>query len=77
MTLAQFTPEAREIRLSKSDALKLTKAKEMPAFLNALSAWAERLGQEGFTIRAEPEEGPGTMVWRAISPATQAKELLG
>ena len=37
---------------------------------------AETLGGQGYRIMSVPEEGPGTMVWRAISPAEQAKERL-
>lgn len=72
----QFTPDAREIRLTKGDAARAT-APEMREFQGLLSLWASLLGGQGYRIDAVPEEGPGTMVWRAVSPAEQVKERLG
>lgn len=71
----QFTPENREIRLSKSDSAQMT-PEERREFNGLLSLWAQTLGEQGYRIDAVPEEGPGTMVWRAVSPADQVKERL-
>jgi hypothetical protein len=64
--LAEWTigPDQREVRLTKRAAAALDKP-GMRAFLADLSTWAERLALDGYTIHSEPDEGPGTMVWRA------------
>ena len=72
----QFTPDAREIRLTKGDAARAT-APEMREFQGLLSLWAQTLGEQGYRIDAAPLEGPGTMRWLAVSPAEQVKERLG
>jgi hypothetical protein len=54
------------VTLSKADAGELDRAGHMDAFLRELSEWAERMATLGYAIKAEPEEGPGTMVWRAL-----------
>lgn len=58
-------PEALEVTLSKGLAERLAREGTMAQFRRELSAWAERKGTEGYTISAEPDEGPGTMIWRA------------
>ena len=58
--------DAGEIRLSKSDAEHYTVDGSMRAFLACLARWAERMTAAGYTIVAEPLEGPGTMRWRAV-----------
>lgn len=58
-------PDALEVKLSKGWAEKLVREGTMQQFLAELGRWAERKGTEGYTIASEPDEGPGTMVWRA------------
>lgn len=60
-----FDRDALEVRLSKGDAANYARKGWMNAFTLALSEWAERMATKGYTIEAVPEEGPGTMRWRA------------
>jgi len=57
--------EISEIHETKGDSVDLKKSGAMPTFLQLLSDWAEANGTAGKEIKAEPLEGPGTMVWRA------------
>ena len=50
-----------EVTLSKGDALKY----DMNDFTIRLSEWAERMATKGYRIESVPDEGPGTMRWRA------------
>lgn len=60
-----ITGDPLEVALSKSTAAWVDKP-GMTAFLADLSRWAERMMTRGYTIVAEPDEGPGTMRWRAV-----------
>ena len=60
-----FRPVATEVRLSKSDGARWPRAK-MAAFLAVLDRWARRMADDGFEVLPAPEEGPGTMVWKAV-----------
>lgn len=55
---------ADEQRLSKSEAVNLNRL-GMAALLRDLEDWTAMKTAQGFTVYPEPEEGPGTMVWRA------------
>lgn len=55
---------ADEQRLSKGEASGLNRL-GMAAFLRDLEDWTAMKVAQGFTVHPEPEEGPGTMVWRA------------
>lgn len=56
--------KADEQRLSKHDAAVLNRL-GMAAFLRDLEEWSYVKQAQGYTVYSEPEEGPGTMVWRA------------
>lgn len=62
---SDFAPWAMLISLSKSDAARWSKPK-MAAFLACLDRWTKRRAADGYEIRSEPLEGPGTMQWRAV-----------
>ena len=59
-----FEPKALVVTLSKGEAASMT-PDSMRSFLADVAAWAERMAMDGYTIRADPDEGPGTMRWRA------------
>lgn len=61
---AKIDPAADEQRLSKSEAAHLNRL-GMAAFLRDLEDWTAMKSAQGFTVYPEPEEGPGTMVWKA------------
>jgi hypothetical protein len=56
--------KADEQRLSKSQAATLNRL-GMAEFLRDLEDWAAMKLAQGYTVKPEPEEGPGIMVWRA------------
>lgn len=58
-------PDALEVTLSKSEGAAPSEL-QMQSFLAELSAWAERMATKGYTIVPDPDEGPGTMRWRAV-----------
>jgi len=64
--LTQFAVDPQEVFLSKGDAADLAKAKLSGEFTRRLGAWAESRGTRGYTIDPVPDEGPGTMRWRAV-----------
>lgn len=56
--------QSDEQRLTKGDAVRLNRL-GMAAFLRDLEEWAFVKRAQGYSIDSAPEEGPGTMVWRA------------
>lgn len=58
--------EIAEIRETKGDARELTETGGMRTFLVLVADWAEANGTAGRTIESSPDEGPGTMIWRAV-----------
>lgn len=54
------------VKLSKADGARRAADGTMKAWLAALDRWARRMGDDGYEIRPEPLDGPGTMVWNAV-----------
>lgn len=61
-----ISTDVLEVTLSKGEAAEKSKNGTMAEFLADLAKWSEAMAMKGYTIVADPLEGPGTMRWRAV-----------